>query len=271
MGKTQAKGGISLQQACSTIIKETSKRLARVVQHAWGNVAYIETQQIHSLKWVGWLVRGRWRFKLLTTCAVGVKKEGVALAPGKSLGSRSKEPKTGSKDRYKRKREEGAKGKESMDHEGNKGVENIEGGRSGAETNSQQNPSNSTQNQNNEKQKQSASTSYPSPPSRMIKILTVNIDGHSKAKGTYLCNLSCFKTLDIIIMTKHHLSSTFCPVEIVESGWSIQQVAGLQKRRSRQHEYRGGVAILTRDEVGLHVKQTRVIDGSSASPHQAVS
>ena len=49
MGKTQAKGGISLQQACSTIINETSKRLARVMQHAWGNVAYIETQQIHSL------------------------------------------------------------------------------------------------------------------------------------------------------------------------------------------------------------------------------
>jgi hypothetical protein len=31
------------------------------------------------------------------------------------------------------------------------------------------------------------------------------------------------------------------------------------------------VTILTRDEAGLHVEQTRVIDGSSASPHQAVS
>ena len=31
------------------------------------------------------------------------------------------------------------------------------------------------------------------------------------------------------------------------------------------------MAILTRDEAGLHVEQTRVIDGSSASPHQAVS
>ena len=72
-------------------------------------------------------------------------------------------------------------------------------------------------------------------------------------------------------MTEHHLSSTFRPVEIVESGWSIHQVARVQKRRSRQHEYRGGVAILTRDETGLHVKQTRVMDGSSASPHQAVS
>jgi len=63
-------------------------------------------------------------------------------------------------------------------------------------------------------------------------------------------------------MTEHYLSSIFRPVEIVESGWSIQQVAGVQKRRSRQHEYRGGVAILTRDEAGLHVEQTRVIDGS---------
>ena len=121
MGKTQAKEGISLQQACSTIINETRRRLARVMQHAWGNVAYIETQQIHSLRWVGQLVRGRWRFKPLTTCAVGVRREGVALTPGKSKGGRSKEPKMGSKDRYKRKREKGAKGKQSMDHEGNRG------------------------------------------------------------------------------------------------------------------------------------------------------
>jgi len=102
MGKIQAKGGISLQQACSTIINETSKRLARVMKHAWGNVAYIETQQIHSIRWVGRLVRGRWRFKPLTTCAVGARKERVALNPGKSQGGRSKEPRTGSKDRYER-------------------------------------------------------------------------------------------------------------------------------------------------------------------------
>ena len=105
----------------------------------------------------------------------------------------------------------------------------------------------------------------------MIRILAFNIDGYSKAKWTYMCNLSCFKNLDIIIMTEHHLSSTFRPIEIVESGWSIYQVASVQKRQSRQQEYRGGVAILTRDAAGLHVEQTRVIDGSSASPHQAVS
>jgi len=82
-----------------------------------------------------------------------------------------------------------------MDHEGNRGVENSEGSRSGAEINAQQNPSNSTQpeNQNNKKEKEISSTSSPTPHSRMIRILTVNIDGHSKAKWTYLCNLSYFK------------------------------------------------------------------------------
>jgi len=105
----------------------------------------------------------------------------------------------------------------------------------------------------------------------MIRILSINMDGHSQVKWTYLCNLSYFKNLHIIIMTEHHLSSPFRPVEIVESGWSIQQVSRVQKRRSRQHEYRGGVAILTRDAAGLDVEQTRVIYGSSASPHQVVS
>jgi len=94
---------------------------------------------------------------------VGVRREEVALTPGKSQGGRSKEPKTGSKDRYKRKREEGAKGKESMDHEGNGGVDNSEGSRSGAEINSQQNPNNSTQNQTI-KNKNKAPPHHPLPP-----------------------------------------------------------------------------------------------------------
>ena len=91
------------------------------------------------------------------------------------------------------------------------------------------------------------------------------------AKWSRSFDLSVPTNLDIIILTEHHLPSTFRRVETVESGWSIQQVAGVQKRRSWQHKYRGGVAILTRDEAGLHVEQTRVIDGSLASPHQAVS
>jgi len=40
IGKAQAKGGISLQQECSTIINKKSKRLAQVTKHAWGNAAY---------------------------------------------------------------------------------------------------------------------------------------------------------------------------------------------------------------------------------------
>ena len=79
----------------------------------------------------------------------GHRWEGVALTPGKSQGGVDEEPKTGSKDRNKRRREEGAKGKESMDHEGKGMVENSEGSRNGAETNSQQNLSNSIQNQSN--------------------------------------------------------------------------------------------------------------------------
>ena len=200
----------------------------------------------------------------------GHRWEGVALTPGKSQGGVDEEPKTGSKDRNKRRREEGAKGKESMGHEENRGVENSEGGRNGDESTPPENLSNSTQNQNNSKQKQSAYTPSPTPPNRMIRILTTNIDGHSKVKRTYLCNLSYFVNLDIFMTTEHHLSSTFRPVEIVESGWSFQQGVGVQKRRSQQHEYRGGVAIFTRDAAGLHVEPTRDIDGSLASPHQAV-
>ena len=89
MGKTQGKGVIGLQQACSTIINETSKRLAQVMKHTWGNVAYIETQQIPSLRWVGRLLRGRSRFKLFTICAVGARREGVALTQGTSQGGRN--------------------------------------------------------------------------------------------------------------------------------------------------------------------------------------
>jgi len=161
MGKTQAKGGIFLLQACSTIINETSKRLAWVIKQAWGNAAYIETLQIHSLGEVGRLVRGRWRFKTLTTCAAGARWKGVALTPGKSQGGRGEEPKTGSKDRYKRRHEEGAKGIESMGHEKDRGVENSEVGRNGADSDSPENPSISTQNHSNKTPKQSAFTSSP--------------------------------------------------------------------------------------------------------------
>jgi len=34
---------VSLQLACSTVINEISKQLARVTKYAWGNAAHIET------------------------------------------------------------------------------------------------------------------------------------------------------------------------------------------------------------------------------------
>jgi len=184
---------------------------------------------------------------------------------------RSGEPETGSNDSYKRRREERAKGKESMGHEEKRGVENSEGSMNGAKSNSLENSSKGTQSQINRFKKKSDAPPSPNTPSRMMRILTINIDGHSKAKWTYPCNLSCFNHLYIIIMTKHHLSSTFRPVHIVESGWSIQQVAGVQKRRSWQHEYRGVVAIITHDAAGIHLIKPTVIDACSAFPHQAVS
>ena len=172
MHKTRARGGISLQQACSTIINETNKRLARATKYAWGNAAYIETQQIHSLRWAGRLVRGRWRSKSLITYVAGVKWEGVALTVGKSRGGRGGEPKTGSKDRYKRRREEGEKGEESTGQAEKRGVENREGSMNDDASTSPENPSNSTQNKSNKKQKQSASTPVPTPPSRMIRMVS---------------------------------------------------------------------------------------------------
>ena len=66
-------------------------------------------------------MRGRWRLRPLTTCAAGVRWEGVAPTPGNSQGGRGGEPKTGLKDRYKRRREEGAKGKENTGQEGKEG------------------------------------------------------------------------------------------------------------------------------------------------------
>ena len=91
-------------------------------------------------------MRGRWRLKPLTTqSATGVSWEGVALTPGKSQGGKGGEPNTGSKDRYKRRRVEGAKGKESTGQEGQRGVENNEGNMNGAESNSLENPRNRQQ------------------------------------------------------------------------------------------------------------------------------
>jgi len=75
----------------------------------------------------------------------------------------------------------------------------------------------------------------------------------------------------VIILTEHHLSGTFRPKEVIDSGWNIRAVAGVPKRRGKQHQHRGGVAILYRDASNLKVEQHRITDGANGSSHQAVS
>jgi len=72
-------------------------------------------------------------------------------------------------------------------------------------------------------------------------------------------------------LTEHHLSATFRPKELIDSGWNIRAVAGVPKRRSKQHQHRGGVAILYRNTSNLKIEQHRITDGSNGSSHQAVS
>ena len=72
-------------------------------------------------------------------------------------------------------------------------------------------------------------------------------------------------------MTEHHLSATFRPKELIDSAWNIRAVAGVPKRRSKQHQHRGGVAILYRNTSNLKIEQHRITDGSNGSSHQAVS
>jgi len=74
----------------------------------------------------------------------------------------------------------------------------------------------------------------------------------------------------VIILTEHHLSGTFRPKEVIDSGWNIRAVVGVPKRRGTQHQHRGGVAILYRDASNLKVEQHRITDGANGSSHQAV-
>jgi len=74
------------------------------------------------------------------------------------------------------------------------------------ESNSTENPGNSAQNQSKIKQKQRAPTPIPTVLSSMIRIFTININGHFKAKWTYMCNVTCFENPDIIIMTEHQVN-----------------------------------------------------------------
>ena len=84
-------------------------------------------------------------------------------------------------------------------------------------------------------------------------------------------SLSIIQSVSVIILTEHHLSGTFRPKKVIDSGWNIRAVAGVPKRRGKQHQHRGGVAILYRDASNLKVEQHRITDGANGSSHQAVS
>ena len=75
----------------------------------------------------------------------------------------------------------------------------------------------------------------------------------------------------MIILTEHHLSATFRPKELIDSERNIRSVAGVLKRRSKQHQHRGGVAILYRNTSNLKIEQHRITDGLNGSSHQPVS
>jgi len=78
------------------------------------------------------------------------------------------------------------------------------------------------------------------------------------------------QSISVIILTEHSLSGTFRPKEVKDSGWNIRAVA-VPKRRGKQNQNRGGVAILYRDASNLKVEQHRITDGTNGSSHQAVS
>jgi len=104
-----------------------------------------------------------------------------------------------------------------------------------------------------------------------FKCLTININGFSEEKWKYILSPPGILSVSVIILTEHHLSATFRPKELIDSGWNIRAVAGIPKRRSKQHQHRGGVAILYRSASNLKIEQHRITDGSNGSSHQTVS
>jgi hypothetical protein len=100
----------------------------------------------------------------------------------------------------------------------------------------------------------------------------VNIDGIDPGKWEQITNMSVFPQLDIIILTEHHLSATFRPAYIVESGWDILMVEGPPKQGHLSHIDRGGVAILWKNSANWEVKQEIVSNHTShQSEHQCVT
>jgi len=101
--------------------------------------------------------------------------------------------------------------------------------------------------------------------------VTINVNGFSEAKWKYILSLPVIKSVSVIILTEHHLSATFRPKEVIDSGWNMRAVAGVPEQKSKQHQHRGGVAILYRNDDNLKVEQHRTTDGENGSSHQAVS
>jgi len=93
-----------------------------------------------------------------------------------------------------------------------------------------------------------------------FRCVTINTNGFAEEKWKYILSLPIIKNVSVIILTEHHLSGTFRPKEVIDRGWNIRAVAGVPKRRGKQHQHRGGVAILYRDASNLKVEQHRITD-----------
>jgi len=78
----------------------------------------------------------------------------------------------------------------------------------------------------------------------MFKCVTININRFSEEKWKYVLCLPIIQSVSVIILTEHHLSGTFRPKEVINSGWNIRAVVGVPKRRGKQNQHMGGVAIL---------------------------
>jgi len=106
-----------------------------------------------------------------------------------------------------------------------------------------------------------------------LRVSALTFNGFAEEKWTleYILSLPIVKNVSVIILREHHLSGTFRPKEVIDSGWNIRAVAGVPKRRGSQHQHRGGVAILYQNASNLKVEQHRITDGANGSSHQAVS
>ena len=115
-----------------------------------------------------------------------------------------------------------------------------------------------------------SSGSQSSIPSTNLQILTINVNGWSKVKWNSIKRSLGFDNLDVIVLTEHHLSGTYCPAEIVKDGWDCSFVAGplLQNHGNR---FQGGVAILTKNSSNLTLQKRAVIDYTSGFRHQAAT